>query len=153
VNGRADSERVVLDTRVVRGANAPLERGDPAPASRFAKRVALLRHIMAGRFVVLISSRLLREYRQQVPQARSIFVVQFFALLDRPGAAEVNWQRRWRSEKDDARRCRFPVEDDHVLRTAIRTAGKSTVYTEEHRMIVTDACIHRRFGVRIHEPE
>ncbi len=147
------AKKCAVDTRVLRGANAPIEKvPNPLPDDAFWRRVGLLRRIHNREFVVLISKKLLNEYRQQIKSPWNDFVVGFFALLDQEGRAEWNWQERWRSERDDARSCHYPHEDDHVLRTAILPEGESTIAAEEHRMLVTDRCIHRRFSVHVREP-
>lgn len=140
----------VVDTVVLRKANAPLNV-QPRQHREFQRRLGLLIKIAEGKLIVLFSAKLMGEYEKQVPEPRNMYMAAFFALLSTPGRAVQNWSP-WRGrERQNARACRFPCEDDHVLRTALRPNG-STIYTEEHRMLVTDACIHRRFRVHVRKP-
>ncbi|MDI7267458.1 MAG: hypothetical protein QME96_05645 [Myxococcota bacterium] len=154
MNGARQSRFVAVDTRVLRGANAPIDTRAPKPGSIFAARHRLLRRIVEGNYVVLVSRRLLGEYREQIPRPLGDFVTAFFALLGTPARWRCNWQRRWRGERAAARQCRFPPHDDHVLRTAIRKDGaESTLFAEEPALPAADACIHRRFAVHILPPD
>ena len=141
---------VVVDTGVLQKANAPV--GDHIrERSKFAKRLELLSSLRKCRLEVLISGRLVAEYRKQVPFPRNDFVRAFFELLASPGVAVPNWPAWSGKRRSDAAFCRFPPEDYHVLRTAICPKG-STILAEEHRMLVTDACIHRRLRVHVIDP-
>lgn len=142
----------VIDTMVLRKANAPLDNRPPKEGRAFAKRVALLRRIRGGELQVLISSQLMREYREQVLQPRNDVVTAFFALLDDPNRSRPNWAPWSGGRKEQQNKCRFPGEDTHVLRTAHVEDEPSTIFSEESRMLKTDACIHRNFGVHIQDP-
>jgi len=139
----------VIDTTVLQKANAAITT-PPGKQSRFAKRLALLKRIRAGDVTVLFSKRLLTEYQKQVKSPRNDFVKLFFEILDDPGRAVYNWANWSGQDREKARRCRFPVEDDHVLRTAIRPHS-TTIVTEEERMLQTDRCIYRAFRVHIRD--
>jgi len=140
---------VVIDTNVLQKANAPLNQR-ARPDSKFARRLHLLQRLQQRRLTALISRRLLAEYRQQVPEPRNDFVRAFFELLTN-GGATANYCRWTGQRRNDARHCRFPREHYHVLRTAICDA-RSTILTEEDRMLATDACIHRRLRVHVQDP-
>jgi hypothetical protein len=141
---------VVVDTGVLQKANAPVGK-EVRERSKFARRRKLLSQVKRGLLRVLVSEKLLAEYRRQVPKPRNDFVRAFFELLTRPGGAVWNWCRWSGKIRSHASFCRFPREDYHVLRTAICPSG-STILSEEHRMLVTDACIHQRLGVHVIDP-
>ncbi|MGB9624459.1 MAG: hypothetical protein ACPMAQ_06305 [Phycisphaerae bacterium] len=143
-------EECVIDTMVLQKANAALTQ-QPAERSLFRRRLALLDRIQRGTLTVLISRQSLAEYERQVPSPRNDYIRAFFELIRDPVRRAWNWEKRWSGKKAKARKCRYPSEDDHVLRTAIRPRG-STIFTEEHRMLVADACIYRHFRVHIHSP-
>jgi len=114
----------------------------------FARRLAVLRGIREGRIVALHSPRLIQEYEQHVKEPRNEFVRAFFELLDDVGRATYNWHPWTGAVKEKAKKCRFPPEDYHVLRTAIR-GNPSTIITEEDRVLRTDRCIYRRLRVHV----
>lgn len=140
---------VVIDTTVLVAANKMLT-APPRANSKFRRRLDLLAQLRDGVITVLISERLLHEYKRQIPRPRNDFVDAFFKLLLDSGSA-INHYAQWRGgDRDRARYCRFPREDDHVLRTAWRD-NPSTILTEEQRMLSADACIYREFRVHIHD--
>ena len=144
---------VTLDTTVLRRANVELQ-GNRAAATLLARRLALLQRIRTRQICVLISSHLVEEYRQQLFPVQNDFVRAFIELATRPDGKHVviNWKVPWSGgDRSRARRCRYPTEDDHVLRTAIRDQP-SVIYTEEGRMLNVDACVYREFRVHIQEP-
>jgi len=141
---------VVVDTCVLQKANAPISM-NPGERTKFRKRLVLLSNLYQGRFVALISERLLSEYRDKVPLPRNDFIRAFFELLDQPNRAITNWCRWSGQYRSHARKCRFPPEDYHVLRTAIYKS-ESTILSEERRMLDTDACIHQRLRVHVIDP-
>lgn len=141
---------VVVDTCVLQKANAPIVVGVKGH-SKFSKRLKLLSRLSRGHLTVMISAKLIAEYRRNVPEPRNDFVRAFFELLAKPSGAVVNWCRWSGQHRSYARGCRFPHEDDHVLRTAICDSG-STILSEEDRMLVTDACIHRKLRVHVVDP-
>ena len=138
----------VLDTTILQKANALLSH-EPSAASLFIRRLRLLQSFVSGERTALISRRLIIEYRRQIPTPRNDFVSAFLSILARPGGAELNWDKSWSSHRESARRCRFPPEDYHVLRTAILEDYESVVFTEEDRMLRTNRCVHRRLGVHV----
>ena len=141
---------VVVDTSVLQKANAPLNV-NPGEASKFTKRLHLLSKLKEGHLRALISKKLLAEYQRQVPKPRNHYVRAFFELLYKPDRAVPNWCRWSGPVRSHACKCRFPREDSHVLRTAVCDTG-STILSEEHRMLITDACIHRRLRVHVIDP-
>ncbi|MBI4864166.1 MAG: hypothetical protein HY815_28510 [Candidatus Riflebacteria bacterium] len=140
----------VIDTTVLQKANAAIHQ-PPRSDSLFVRRVALLNEIHEGKKIVLWSNKLLAEYRRQVRIPRNDFVRLFFELLADPRRARYHWASWSGRDEEKARRCRYPREDDHVLRTAARPDG-STIVTEERRMLQADVCIHRAFRVHIKLP-
>jgi len=142
-------ERVVVDTGVLQKANAPVGE-NVRERSKFRKRLELLSSLRQGRFTVLISVKLLAEYQRQVSKPRNDFVRAFFELLNLSGS-KWNWCRWSGQNRAHAIACRFPREDYHVLRTTVCSTG-STILSEEHRMLVTDQCIHRRLRVHVVDP-
>jgi hypothetical protein len=139
----------VIDTTVLQKANAAITVR-PGRQSRFARRLRLLSQIRDGHITVLISARLLTEYRKQVKSPRNDFVRLFFEILDDPGRAVYNWSHWSGREREAAQRCRFPREDVHVLRTATRPHA-TTIVTEEHRMLRADACLYRELRVHVRD--
>lgn len=141
-----------IDTTVLQKTNAPITQ--PRAGPQFRRRMTLLGRISDGEIVVLISSKLLQEYQRQIPLPRNDAIKLFFELLSSARSDRVvwSWKPRWSgADREKARDCRFPAEDDHVLRTAIRPRP-SFIITEEYRMLTADDCIYRAFGVHIQEP-
>jgi hypothetical protein len=100
-----------------------------------------------------MSRQLLVEYRNQIREPRNDFVRAFFDLLSQEERVRWNWKQRWSgADREKARDCRFPEEDDHVLRTAILTDEKSLILSEEARMVAANGCIYKAFRVRINDP-
>jgi hypothetical protein len=85
-----------------------------------------------------VSKRLLQEYREQIPEPRNDKIRTLFELISiRSDRVRFNWKPRWsRADREKARDCHYPREDDHVLRTAIRPHSTTTIVTEEKRMLV-----------------
>lgn len=145
-------KEVVVDTTVLRKADVHL-KPLAARGGLLAARLSLLNRINSKEIAVLVSSRLIAEYLGQVPMGRNDVVKAFLELLTRPDGEHCirNWCSWGGAERENAAHCRFPHEDTHVLRTAVR--GKQTViFTEEARMLNADACVHRRFRVHIQAP-
>ncbi len=143
------ADEIVIDTTILQKANAALT-AQPRRRSKFVRRLRLLDSIRLGGTTVLFSNRLLTEYRKQVRSPRNDFVRLFFEILDDPGRALYNWARWSGQERDKARHCRFPQEDYHVLRTAIRPHA-TTILTEEDRMLKTDEKLYRAFRVHVRD--
>lgn len=144
---------VALDTTVLRRANVELE-GTRAAATLMAKRLALLTRIRKGEISVLVSLRLVHEYLDQVRPSKNEYIRAFLEIVTRPDGKHVilNWKGRWSGgERARVARCRYPNEDHHVLRTAIRP-DPSVIYSEEDRMLRADKCIYREFQVHIKKP-
>lgn len=136
---------------VLRKANAPLVE-TPREGAMIRRRLDLLTRILEGRLQLLLSGRLLIEYKQQLRSPRNDHVRALFEIIDRADRVVWNWRKPWSgAERDKASRCRFPQEDQHVLRTAVRDTT-TTIYTEERRMLRVDDCIHRSFRVHINAP-
>ena len=146
------SKPCVVDTMVLRKANAALTK-QPHQHRDFSRRLALLSRIQRSELQVLISEKLIHEYRQQIEEPRNDFVKSFFELLLDPAKSKPNYHKPWSGKERQAQHdCRFPPEDVHVLRTAVLTDHPSTIFSEEERMLKTDACIHRRFSVHVSDP-
>jgi hypothetical protein len=142
-----------VDTTVLRRANVSLSDGR-GEATLLSRRILLLRRIRARQICVLISPHLVHEYQQQLFPIQNEFIRSFLELITKPDAVHVisNWKPSWSGgDRGRARKCRYPQEDDHVLRTAIRSQP-STIYTEEGRMLQSNACVYRHFRVHIQEP-
>lgn len=139
----------VVDTMILQKANAPLAH-HPREGRLFMRRIALLNLISAGSIRVLISTKLLEEYRRQILSPRNEYISTFFRLLDNPDRVLWNWATPWSGkQRTAARSCRYPREDDHLLRTALRD-GRSEILTEEGRLLAVDACVYRKLQVHIH---
>ena len=146
------AEYCVIDTIVLQSANARLT-ARPRPKSLFMRRVRLLEEIQAGRLIVMTSSHLLAEYERQLPDHRNDYVRAFFELALNPKKGVTNWRTPWAGRhRQAARECRYPREDYHVLRTACREDGSSTIYTEEARQLSAHPCIRKSFQVSISAP-
>ena len=142
----------VIDTTVLQKANAPLAH-QPNPQALIRSRLDLLHRIRSGQLRPLISSRLLAEYRRQVPKPRNDTVKAFLELLDDPERSRLNWHTPWSGKyREWVAKCRYPQEDVHVLRTAYTPENPTTVFGEEERMLKTDACIYRHFRVHLLDP-
>ena len=142
---------IVVDTVVLQKANAPIQP-PLREGSKIARRVCVLKRIRSGDWIVLISERLLEEYREHVREPRNDFVRAFFEIVSDPQRRVLNWKTPWSgSLRVKARKCRFPSEDKHVLRTAIRP-DPSAIVTEEDRMLRSHKCILREFRVSIIPP-
>ena len=142
-----------VDTTVLRRANVALE-GNRADANLLSRRLQLLQQIRGKQISILVSNRLVQEYCEQLPTLRNDVVKAFLELVTNPDGKHViiNWKASWSGgDRNRARRCRYPSEDDHVLRTAIRD-NSTVIYTEEGRMLRADSCIYREFLVHIQEP-
>jgi hypothetical protein len=138
----------VIDTVILQKANATITR-EPRPAALFRRRLALLTEIANGTRQLLISQRLLTEYEQRIPSPRNDFIRAFFELVQQPDRVIWNWKRPWSgNDRATMRRCRYPGEDEHVLRTAIRDR-QSVIFSEENRMCRADVCVFRNFRVHI----
>ena len=140
-------DEIVIDTTVLQKANALLTT-TPRSHSDFAKRIRLIEDVLEGRKVVLYSWKLMVEYEKQLPSPRNDYIRLLFELLADPKRRVENWVKWPGRDREKARKCRYPKEDDHVLRTAIRPKP-STIVTEEGRMLAADDCIYRNFKVHI----
>lgn len=150
-------EHAAIDTTVLVNANKPLLVIDD-DTSQLPGRYRLLRRIEGKEIVVLLSDSLLQEYIKQIKKPRNDFIKAFFELLSRRDFVQ-NWSPWTRDRRSMARDCEFPIEDDHVLRTALRPKKgkgkgyeKSAIYSEEKRMVDTNDCIYRAFRVHIRRP-
>ena len=143
-------EECVIDTTVLHKANQPITTR-PRKGSLFAKRIQLLNDIQKGKKAVLFSKQLLAEYVEQVRTPRNDYITAFFKILADPQGGILNYAQWPGRDREKARKCRYPKEDDPVLRTAIRP-NASTIFTEEKRMLKADQCIYREFRVHIRDP-
>lgn len=142
------AEPCVVDTCILQKANATIV-DEPKLLSEFRRRLALLEGLVQGSRTVLYSAKLLKEYEEHVPEPRNDFVKLFLELVTTPGTnARPSWAGRWRAQRLQARTCRFPQHDDHLLRTAAPSAP-SVVFTEEAALVAVDACIHRSLQVHL----
>lgn len=140
------ADECVVDTVVLVNANKLLS--DTEHDAMFARRLKLLESIQSGKYIVLISKKLMQEYNKELPQPRNDFIKAFFEIVSDSSRSVTNWVKLTGALREIAHKCRFPWEDMHVLRTAIRERSTSTIFSEENRMLVTDKCIHRE--VRVH---
>lgn len=140
----------VVDTNVLQKANATLKKA-PKEGRDITKRLHLLRRIGSGELKVLFSPQLLAEYNRHITPPRNDLIKSFLELITSGQRAIPNWPSPWRTTRLQARQCRFPEHDDHVLRTAIRR-DPSTIFTEEGPMLATADCIYRRLSIRIVDP-
>ena len=144
-------EQCVVDTVILQKANGLLTKA-PGAASLFKRRLALLQRFQRGELIALKSATLIAEYRRQIKAPRNDFIRAFFSLIDHPTRSVENWKSPWSGpNRDAAGKCRFPREDTHVLRTAIRDSSSSTIFSEEARLVAADACIYRAFGVHLRD--
>ncbi len=147
------ASEAALDTTVLQRANVVIGP-TKAGAALLSRRLTLLQFICQRQLCILISKRLAHEYVRQLKTIKNDFVKAFIELVTTPDGKHVilNWKTRWSGgDRGRARGCRYPAEDDHVLRTAIR-GHPTTIYTEEGRMLNADACIYQEFRVHIKEP-
>ncbi len=144
------AEECVIDTTVLQRANIALT-SRTVERRRFKRRLVLLNTLREGRKILLLSEQLAVEYHRQIKRPMNDYVKTFFELLVDPQRCVLNWTNWPAARREKARKCRYPREDDHVLRTAIRPHA-TTIFAEENRMIRADECIHRHFKVHIREP-
>jgi len=153
------SDAAVIDTTVLWKANGLLESA-PKPTSTFGRCASLLRRVQRRELVLLISAKLRDEYQRKLTQPRNILIAELLAIVASPDGlrAVENWAPGWSGGTRDAmRKCRFPRHDEHLLRTAVKTMRddnytKRSIFTQEAKLIATDACIHRNFSVHIVQP-
>lgn len=145
----SNPRKVVVDTMVLRKANASLANA-PIASRDFSHRLALLKRIIAGAEVPLHSQKLLAEYGRQVLSPRNDYVRTFVEVLLRIG--RENWPP-WRgSEEARFKKSRFPAEDRHVLRTSYVKGDRTTLYTEEGRILKRKAATLLHFDVSVVDP-
>jgi hypothetical protein len=143
-------QECVVDTMVLQKANAAITVA-PGERSRFVVRLKLLQKIQSHQIRVLLSKKLLDEYNRQIKAPRNDYIKTFFELLGSPDFPIWNWKKRWSGGmRNQAAACGFPMEDTHVLRTAIR-ANPTTIISEENAMLSADACIYLHFRVHIQD--
>jgi hypothetical protein len=143
-----------VDTSVLVNANVK-QTSDHTEAVRQAARLLLLQRVQSQQAAVLISRQLVAEYKRKITSFENDYVRLFLELLTNPDGSHIipNWRTPW-TRSDIARmyECRFPYEDDHVLRTAAR-GHRTTLYSEERRILGANArCVRKHFGVDINEP-
>jgi predicted nucleic acid-binding protein len=143
--------KAVVDTNVLQKANAAIEN-QPRSGRKFLKRLELLKAIHGGTIKILVSRKLLNEYRQQIREPRNLYVQNFFALLTQPDGVVLNWTSWSGQVREKASRCRFPNEDRHLLRTAICPNERTQIISEEIRLLRTDTCIYREFSIHVIDP-
>lgn len=143
--------RCVIDTMILQKANAAITQ-TPKDRSQFRKRIDLLQQVSDGHVRVLLSRKLIQEYREKLPELRNEAIRAFWDLLASPDRVQWNWPPWGGAERSHATKCRFPREDWHLLRTAIRTGERTRLYSEEDRVLVARACILRSFDVQIVDP-
>lgn len=137
---------IAVDTTVLVNANQPIT-ADPKKGSVFDRRLLLLNQLRNGKLIALISKRLLAEYEKQIPKPRNDFLIAFFQIIDSKKCVE-NYASWTHDRRAKARKCRYPQEDDHVLRTALRDHPTELV-SDEKRMLRSGKCIKREFRVNI----
>src|SRR6266516_5070003 len=143
-------EELAIDTSVLVRANITLTP-ERSAATLQAARLSLLRRVQSRQAAVLISERLAAEYGHRITTYKNDFVRLFFELVTQPDGTHIimNCRTPWgHAELARADACRFPVEDRHVLRTAVR-ASRTTIYSEEGRVLAAHPCIRKAFDVVI----
>jgi len=153
MNGHRQKQACVIDTVVLHRANqARLQQ--PGETAQLRKRRLLLQDVGRGQWLLLVSPNVLIEYRGHLVRPLNDLVRSFLEYATTPDSSEsvgVNWRALSGNERDLAlRRCRFPAHDLRLLRTAY--GYRSTIFSEEDRVVRTDACIHRSFQVHLVDP-
>jgi hypothetical protein len=139
--------KAAIDTMVLQKSNAEVAKR-PRENSRFVARIRILKRATGGDIVPLYSARLIQEYRRQVPTPRNDSVRAFLDGLERNGI--LNWKNPWTgTDRDNMRSCRFPGEDEHVLRTAATHGERTHLISEENRILTKKTCVKRKFNVAI----
>jgi hypothetical protein len=143
----------VVDTIVLHRANqARLGQREEGDALR--ERRLLLVELIQQRRTLLISRRVVQQYRDHLVRPLNDVVRAFLEYATAPDPSQevvVNWSPLTGTERDLALgKCRFPQHDLFLLQTAYGFA--STILTEEPRLVRTDDCLHRRFGVHVRDP-
>lgn len=138
----------VVDTMILQKANAPLVHS-AREGRLFERRIKLLLRIADGTVRPMVSVKLVQEYARQVQSPRNEYIRAFFELLDHRDRVTWHWAKRWSGGlRAAARQCRYPLEDDHLLRTAA-CDRETAILTEEDRLLKADACIYRSFRVHV----
>src|SRR5438876_12394660 len=110
---------------ILQSANALLTT-EPRARSLFVRRIRLLTRIQKGDLLALYSKALVSEYAQHVLSPRNEYVRGFLALLTDGPRSLLNWKRHWSGgDREKVRKCRYPSEDVHVLRTAVCPEGST----------------------------
>lgn len=137
--------RCVVDTTVLQKANAAITVA-PGAGKEIQDRFRLLQRIQSGELQPMYSKKLEGEWRTKVKEPRNDFVQAFYALVVN-GVAEFNWAH-WRGSDDDRlAKCKFPMEDKHLVRTAVRDGERTYVVSEEERVTRGAKCVQRCFNV------
>jgi hypothetical protein len=137
---------------VLRAANVRVTRKH-VTTGRLPARLELLTRINSGQMLLLTSEKLLHQYNMHVRPPYWDYIKLFFEVIIGQARSTPNWTIPWSTGRQaDARKCRFPSHDDLLLRTAILPNQETVIFTEEAKLISTDACIHRRFGVHVRYP-
>lgn len=104
--------RIVVDTVVLIDCDGKIVEGAGSAA------IALLERIRNGKCIVMISQKLMSEYKAKLPRPRTEVVRLFLELLTAGGTnVTVNWARLG-DVKAVVNHCRFPWHDRHLMQTA-----------------------------------
>lgn len=144
----------VVDTNVLHHANRQHFGSDLEARRKLARRLALLREIKEGHRPLLISRRVVQEYREHLRGPFNDYVQEFLSIAV-SGATPIshNWVKLTGAERDRAlKTCRFPAEDLFLLRTAYLKDRTTVIFSEERRVTKTDSCTHRYFSVHVRDP-
>jgi hypothetical protein len=117
------------------------------------KRRTLLLGIIQRERTLLVSQSLINQYTGHLVRPLNDLIRAFLEYATNPEPAEdvvVNWAALSGGDRDFARKCRFPKHDLLLLRTAL--GFRSTIYSEDNRVVQSDECIHRKFSVHTADP-
>jgi hypothetical protein len=135
----------VLDASFVGMANDEIDNLEPG--SILDRRISIICEIKNGSYTVRYNSRLLGEYNNLVKVHRNDWIAVFFQILA-DGATFVNRNNFNAAELAKARKCRWPLHDQHVLVAAIN-GTKSIVFVTESTLGRSAAKVLQHFRVRI----
>src|SRR3990172_2043651 len=89
--------KLAIDTIVFQSANAPM-RSEPRLNRLFVKRIRLIRKILSGNVVILISKMLIQEYREKIKPRNELLKALLDGLTSNDGRSPLQIQHnsaRW----------------------------------------------------------
>lgn len=135
----------VLDATVVAFANGNITARSDGNA--FDRRLAAIEQVAYGHRRLRYNQKLLGEYQQVVQEYRNDVIDLFFSVLaDRSFRVRANTLSR--QDYAEARRCRWPSHDQHLLAAAVG-GDRPAIFVTESRHAECAAKVLARFGIHV----